>query len=543
MGFMACDMALYAQSVVALEAVPERAEFLQIRARQDRLPLFPVIGNAMAMPFAPESFDLITLNGVFEYIGLWGTGNPEDLQKQFLKSALRLLRPGGYLYIGIETRFAASGFLGQLDHSGLSFTSLMPRSVADVYCRFRARPTYGAEHVSDGYRTYTYTPAQYHRMFANAGFAEVSVQGIFDGYNRQKVLYDIKDHSGRIAVLEKVNPAASLLGVLRRLVSENRFTHQLLVGEVAIFGQKAPVTKTPLLWSELVTQSRTVVQVNVPFKVLCIVCDRGTPVEVLEAGKRGHSDVETRLEHAFTSLQILQDRLSSEISTLPIRWPRPLGTRSIESRPYRCYEYIEGEGLTTLLLPKYYNETAVNALLLRATSGYVALCRSLAQCFQNENPGAAWSAIEESLSGIQASDDIRQDFRSAVQFAKAAQWPLSPVHGDFTASNLLITPSNELVLIDWEHFKSAYFVGTDLVRFYEDAAADSARLPHSTRERFLHQLRKAVEAALGACGHIPADYRHVQALYIGQQIAALGGEDRVFQPLIRAYRERRPLLT
>ena len=35
MGFMSCDMALYADSVVSLEAVPERAEFIQIRATQD----------------------------------------------------------------------------------------------------------------------------------------------------------------------------------------------------------------------------------------------------------------------------------------------------------------------------------------------------------------------------------------------------------------------------------------------------------------------------------------------------------------------------
>jgi len=99
------------------------------------------------MPFAPESFDLITLNGVFEYIGLWGKGDPQALQEKFLRSALRLLRPNGYLYVGIETRFAAASFMGALDHSGHAYTTLMPHKIADWYCRWRSKPFYGSEHA------------------------------------------------------------------------------------------------------------------------------------------------------------------------------------------------------------------------------------------------------------------------------------------------------------------------------------------------------------------------------------------------------------
>ena len=145
MGFMSCDMALYADSVVSLEAVPERAKFIQIRATQDKLNVHPIIASATALPFPAESFDLITLNGVFEYVGLWGQGDPKALQEQFLASTLRLLRPGGYLYVGIETRYASTAFFGNRDHSGLAFTSLMPRRLADLYCRIRSRPFYGSE--------------------------------------------------------------------------------------------------------------------------------------------------------------------------------------------------------------------------------------------------------------------------------------------------------------------------------------------------------------------------------------------------------------
>src|SRR5439155_5205385 len=84
MGFMTALLAARAKHVIALEAVPERALFQRKRAAQDGFPNWhPIIASATALPFPPESFDLITLNGVFEYIGLWGEGDPRELQERF----------------------------------------------------------------------------------------------------------------------------------------------------------------------------------------------------------------------------------------------------------------------------------------------------------------------------------------------------------------------------------------------------------------------------------------------------------------------------
>jgi SAM-dependent methyltransferase len=543
MGFMSCDMALYADSVVAVEAVPERAEFIQIRARQDNLKVFPIIASAVELPFTAASFDLVTLNGVFEYLGLWGDGNPKELQQQFLRNAFRLLRPGGYLYVGIETRYASTAFLGHRDHSGLAFTSLMPRRLADLYCRIRARPFYGSEHVVKGYRTYTYTPLQYAKMFRRAGFCDVYVQGVFEGYNKQRVLYGIDDYAGRKTVLGRINPPASVAGVVRRLFTDNRVTYRTLETEVVIFAQKASPSAggSAMPWTEVCGPHQTVVQVNQAGKTLAIICDKGAPVEILEAEKEGDTGSRRRLERSFEILQTLQDRLKAELPSLPMRWPIPRGTVCIAGRTYRRYEYIHGHTLATRLLPLFYDDRAVLDLFAQALRSYVSLCSWMSACLRDCASDSNWTTLEEQLTGIEVGDDIRQDFRLAVAAAANAGWQLSAIHGDFTASNLLVTPSNNLVLVDWEHTTPAFPIGADLVRFLQDATIEAARLRARARGRFRYELRQIVNATLESCGYTSKDYPHLQALYIGQQIAAHGGESRVFQPLLEAYRAGRQL--
>jgi SAM-dependent methyltransferase/aminoglycoside phosphotransferase (APT) family kinase protein len=546
MGFMSCDMALYAENVVSLEAVPERAEFIRMRARQDHLNVFPVIASATELPFPPASFDLITLNGVLEYAGLWGKGDPKQLQEQLLRKCLGLLRPGGYLYVGIETRYATSAFFGSRDHSGFAFTSLIPRKLADLYCRVRAKPFYGSEHVVRGYRTYTHTPAQYQRMVKRAGYDSVHVQGVFDGYNRQRALYAIDDRAGRKALLERVNPAASFAGSLRRLVTDSRALYRTLEDEVVIFAQKPTpaAAERSLPWAEIAAPGRTVVQVNQNFKTLAVVCDAGVPVEILEAEKKGHEDAGRRLQRSFEVLGTLQQQLQGDLAALPMRWPVPRGTVSICGRPYRRYEYIHGRSLANYLLPRNYDARSVPQLFTRAIASYVALCTRLTTHLRD---GAAavvgdWQDVEAQLTGVQVSEDIRRDFQLAVRHARNNGWRLSVIHGDFSAGNLLVTPSGELVLLDWEHFSSNYPLGADLLRFLNDSIVESNRLNPRAGAAFRRQLTGAVEAALAGYGYGAEDYRHLDALYIAAQVAALGAETRTYQPLLDAYRARRRLL-
>ena len=479
------------------------------------------------------------MNGVFEYVGLWGEGDPKLLQEQFLASTLRLLRPGGYLYVGIETRYASTAFFGNRDHSGLAFTSLMPRRVADLYCRMRSRPFYGSEHVAQGYRTYTYTPLQYGRMFRRAGYDDVYVQGVFDGYNRQRALYEINDYVGRKAVLDRLNPPASVLGSLRRVFTENRATYRTLENEVVVFAQKAApgVSSRAMPWKEFVSPPQTVVQINQAYKTLAIVYDKSVPLELLEVEKKGQEDARRRLERSFEILKTLQSRLKADLPSLPMRWPEPRGTVPVAGRLFRRYEYIQGQTLAVHLLPRYYDEHTVMQLIERTVSAYLALCSRLSACLRHDE--TTWATIRELVAAIEMSDDIRRDFLVALDAANERGWALSVIHGDFTPGNVLITPANELVLIDWEHLALGYPIGADLIRFQQDAMLEAARVEPSTRRRFENLLTQVINSALKACGYEAKDSHHLHALYIAQQIAALGGESRIHPPLLELYRAQR----
>lgn len=537
MGFMACDMARYASTVVALEAVPERAEFIQIRARQDGLQVFPVIGSAMDIPFGPESFDLITLNGVFEYIGLWGDGDPSVVQEKFLRSVLRLLRPGGYLYIGIEARISLSILLGARDHSGLAFTSLMPRWLADVYCRARARPNYGAEDVTGRYRTYTYTPPQYERILRKAGFQHVSVNGVYDGYNRQIVIFDLRDARGRRAILERIDPPSSLAGKVRRALEGNSIICRNFEQEVILFARKdaAGPETAGMPWTEIDSQGRTVVQVNLASKIFGIVCEAGIPQEVLEIEKKGREEVAQRLNAAYEILRRLQN---IRIGTAPpMHWPEPLGRISISGRSYRRYAYIHGDSISSLLKPVRYAEYKVLPIVTRAISCYVSLCSWMSEHLSAGENAHDWATFEQQIELATMGNDTRNEIRGAITKAKSRNWKMSVIHGDFTAGNVIVRPNGDLVLLDWENFTPAFPVGAELVRFQQDILMDSERLPRQPRERLTRKLDHVVRSTLEMCGYHLDDYRDLHSLYVGHQIVALGGEENVYPRLIQAFKE------
>ncbi len=154
--------------VLALEGVEERARFIALRQRQDGLEQLSVVrGEIHSTPLASRQFDAVIANGVLEWSALLDTNDPpRAVQLRFLLRLRELLRPGGIIYLGIENRCGWEALRGATDHSGLPYTSLMPRWLAHRICL--RRQTYRAD-VNSGYRTYTYTYRGYLRLFGEAG--------------------------------------------------------------------------------------------------------------------------------------------------------------------------------------------------------------------------------------------------------------------------------------------------------------------------------------------------------------------------------------
>jgi SAM-dependent methyltransferase len=168
--------------VVALEGVSERAQFIALRKQQDHLENLRVLNADLnATEFDANQFDVIIVNGVLEWVGLFDTSvSPDTAQVRFLDRLRRALKPGGYIYVGIENRIGWNQLRGAFDHSGLRYTSLVPRFVADMISRRKAQYR-SAENV--GYRTYTYTHRGYRRLFRRAGLEIQSTWIAPLGYN------------------------------------------------------------------------------------------------------------------------------------------------------------------------------------------------------------------------------------------------------------------------------------------------------------------------------------------------------------------------
>ena len=135
-GTIAVALARSAAHVYAVDRSRDRMRLTLARARAEGFANVTAIhADGLTLPLGSGLCDLALLVGVLEWTG-FGHDDPLASQAAVLAEASRVLKPGGTLLIGIENRFGAHYFLGaREEHTKLRFSSLLPRRVADVYCR------------------------------------------------------------------------------------------------------------------------------------------------------------------------------------------------------------------------------------------------------------------------------------------------------------------------------------------------------------------------------------------------------------------------
>ncbi len=178
--------------VFAADSTLENLEFLNIRAQQENSKnLIPIRINPLdypKFPFASSFFDLVVLNGVLEWVGgLRLDTNPYDLQKQALQEIAKILKPSGYVYIGIENRYALSNFLGARPHGELPFTSILPRRIADLLTKLVEKKPH---------RTYVHSPRNYYSLLKGAGFDLINFYWTIPSYRFPTVIIPL--HSDKV---------------------------------------------------------------------------------------------------------------------------------------------------------------------------------------------------------------------------------------------------------------------------------------------------------------------------------------------------------
>lgn len=145
MGQFTALMAQRVRRVDALEVVPEQAEFVALRSRQDGAGNIRVAigGDDCRLPYRDASFDGIVLNLVFEWCGSRLDSEPHEVaQARLLQEMVRVLKPGGFLYLTTKNRYALRILLGGADEHmhEMSFGSALPRRLGAWLLKRRGHP-------------------------------------------------------------------------------------------------------------------------------------------------------------------------------------------------------------------------------------------------------------------------------------------------------------------------------------------------------------------------------------------------------------------
>jgi len=186
-GPISFGLSRFYSTVYSIDGVYDRLEFQAIRAKQDRVSNVTIIKSSLLkIPLTDQSMDVVIVNGLLEWIGLSDEGtDPQALQIHFLEEVHRVLKSGGKIFIGIENRVGVYYLMGGRDHSGLRFTSLMPRWLASLVVRMTQRGE-GASVFSGAtsrYRTLTYSYWGYQKLLNQAGFQQPKVYWTWPSYN------------------------------------------------------------------------------------------------------------------------------------------------------------------------------------------------------------------------------------------------------------------------------------------------------------------------------------------------------------------------
>ena len=511
--------------IYSVEAIPERIEFTQERLRQENIGNVHLIqASATALPLPENSFDLVVVNGVLEWVGEWDLkGNPRWVQSQFLSDVGRLLKPDGLLVLGIENRIGYDLLLGGKDHSGIPFTSLIPRRMASFILRHSSSPHHRTRLNSNReYRTYTYTEKGYRELLATAGFTAVSCCWATPGYNQphhlvpiaapqrvRELFFDLLDHPSRL-------PHVSLRRRLKRTLGHLRLL-PWVVPEFVLIASKTASRKTKFqIWlkeqlrldggqdrsSMDVTSKnwslrthpfahKSVIRLADPatgrdagYLKACVVSEQGTD----------SMDVEN------SNSAIIQECLNA-VTNKAVGVPRSLGTLRLGNILYSLESAAQGTSVSRMVYAQGYfagDERRIVRDFARIVDGVIELTEAIQSISGVDAVNPGWREIPDEFKE-------HPDLCAAIQQKRylrdlSADYPISWIqHGDLSVENIFLDlKTGRIEVIDWADlalglpplydmftlfFSTGYFLpGDESVRF----ATEEERWIASFNAMFFH---------------------------------------------------------
>jgi len=421
--------------VYSLDAVKERIEFQKRRYKNsNRTNIILVRGNALEIPFPDNYFDLVVCNGLLEWVGMMNSNlNPRETQIKFLKEIKRVLSDKGCLYVGIENRIGLQFFLGAKDHSGLRYTSLLPRRLANPLVK-KFAPLGGIygdnikkQKEKRGYRTYTYTLWGYTSLFREAGL-NFKTHWVIPDYNQPILSGRIDDIIGLKSAIHFIRTLVPTFQTVLSLAGKIplpllRFITRTFSPSFLFYCYKNDIPESigDMITRTTKNSSYAVYSGNKTIRYL-LFDEKGNPKKIAQLNRHGYQ---------------LSDSLSFHDKTKP--------GESFQSDRMWLESWINGKLINPLKLNEvklafdwlvdYQNKTRQDRITKNDILTETDAVRKIVQNSFNTVTYAKWL-------------DDYESFISKIIIYRTA------VHGDFWHGNVLIDPKNKkITVIDWQDFR------------------------------------------------------------------------------------------
>ena len=161
-GLLTFEMAKTFKKIIAIDIYDSAIKEIKKKALNfDNIEIFKK--SILNTNFKDNSFDLILLEGVLEWVGLSNSNiSPKQVQIEVLKECKRLLKYGGILYCGIENKLFPLYWIKD-PHSYFPLLVVLPRFLSKrIYARFNNNEYYGQNIL-----TYWGYSKMFYKVFGN----------------------------------------------------------------------------------------------------------------------------------------------------------------------------------------------------------------------------------------------------------------------------------------------------------------------------------------------------------------------------------------
>ncbi len=445
-------LATHFDEVHSIDAIAERVEFTRVRLDQsgcDNVRL--IVGSALKLPYPPNSFDAIIVNGVLEWIGDWDLeGAPREAQLRFLRKIFTLLKPGGRLLVGIENRLSYASFRGGIDHSGLPDTNLLPRPLASAALKLFAKQHHRMVAPSRSYRTYTYTARGYRKLFGECGFRKLDSYWAEPGYNQPYRLTPLDDASVASSLTELQTGARpgqlTSMGKLKRAFARAGFFKHFVHDYVFIIrkdGGRETTSWKSLLPAPLRNAQRFLLTTYNFAKKTTIRASANSGDGVVVKCSTPTEDSRARVAAEYAELESIDAIVQDNPGLLPFRVSKPLGSGTFGRQLITAETCACGEQMQ-LIFSAMSNEERLAFLRAHLPKLMETACSiaKLAPYRARHIAAGSWLRAAETVV------DSTLNARARAIGEIYREWM---GHGDFTLENCILdSATGDITVIDWE---------------------------------------------------------------------------------------------